>query len=70
MSYLSQWERRLLSSIMSAYQSADFNCGANDEEMVEVKCPKYGNDDIHLDIPCFKCKYLKRFEKLLSKVSP
>lgn len=68
--YLTQWERSLLSFILSAYQSADFNCGADDEELQSVNCPKCGNNDIHLDIPCIKCRYYERFEKMMSKVQP
>ena len=70
MTYLSKWERSLLSSVMSAYQSADFNCGANDDEMESVSCPKFMSNDIHLDIPCRTCKYYKRFEKMMEKIRP
>jgi len=70
MTYLSQWERVLLSSVMSAYQSADFNCGASDDEMKSVKCLKFGNNDIHLNMSCRTCKYYKRFERMMSKISP
>ena len=67
MTYFSKWESSLLTAILSAYQSADFNCGSTEEEMKFVSCPKAGNSDIHLDVPCDGCKYYKRFSKLMKK---
>ena len=65
--YLTKWERSLLSSVMSAYQSADFNCGASEDEMMSVSCLKVGNNDVHLNMRCGSCKFYERFEKMMGK---
>jgi hypothetical protein len=61
MTLFSQWELELLSAILSSYEGADFNCGASEDELIEVSCLKAGNNNIHLDIACGNCKYYRRF---------
>ena len=69
MSYLTQWEKILLSSLLDRYESGDFNCGANNSEMKSVGCVKaLDTGDIYLDLPCNKCKFRKRFLKLKNKL--
>lgn len=66
MSFLSKWEKDLLSTLVMQYESGDFNCGANDDEKVLSSCPK---DDEHIICPdCSKCRFKKRFETLKKKV--
>jgi hypothetical protein len=67
MRYLSKWETDLLSVLVHQFECGDFNCGANEEEMKSVGCPKDGE---HIISPpdCDTCKWGKRFNKLKSKV--
>jgi hypothetical protein len=66
MTYLSQWEKDLLSTLLGGYHTGDFNCGANSEEMKKVGCPK---DDEHIiNPPCDGCKFRKRFLNLERKL--
>jgi hypothetical protein len=69
MPLFTQWEITLLSNLLSRYEESDFNCGATEKEQKNAKCPKVGNDDIHLNLPCGPCKYRKRFVKLCDKVN-
>lgn len=66
MSFLSMWEKDLLSILIMQYESGDFNCGANDDEKKLVHCPKDNEHIICLD--CTKCRFKKRFENLKRKV--
>ena len=68
MTFLTQWEKVLLSSLLERYESGDFNCGASFSEMKSVNCIKAEDEDIHLNLPCKSCKFRKRFLKLKYKV--
>jgi len=67
MTYLSNWEKHLLSTLLNRYESGDFNCGASLGEMQSVSCAK--SDDYTISPKCNTCKYRKRFLKLIEKVS-
>ena len=66
MSYLSKWEKELLSTLLNGYHIGDFNCGANEDEMKSVKCPK--NDTYIVNPPCYGCKFRERFLRLERKL--
>jgi hypothetical protein len=69
MSYLTKWEKNLVSSLLERYESGNFNCGADVEEMKSVCCAKaIDTGDTHLDLPCNGCKFRKRFLKLKYKM--
>jgi len=68
MTFLSRWERELLLALVESYESGDFNCGADDDEMKAAKCEKVSGYIINPH--CDECKFRKRFLKLKEKVHP
>ena len=61
MTFLTQWEKVLLSSLLERYESGDFNCGASFSEMKSVNCIKAEDEDIHLDSPVNRVNLEKDF---------
>lgn len=66
---MTEWEKSLVLSLLSRYESGDFNCGADISEMKLVGCCKaLDTGDTYLNLPCDECKFRKRFLKLKYKM--
>jgi hypothetical protein len=69
MTLFTQWEIELLSTLLTQYESGDFNCGASEKELKKVGCPKFESDDVFFQLPCNNCVYRKRFQRLDNKIN-